>query len=51
MSFYQGEARPKSHFEVESYFEHEFDHLDELELDEEEDLVKSSNVAAPLPEL
>ncbi len=45
------ELRPKSHFEMESYFDHDIEHLFELDIDDDEDVVKTSNSVAPLPEL
>ena len=52
MSVNSGEFRPKSHFEMEAYFDHEIDHLDDLDIDDDDDHIsKSPSTAAPGPEL
>eukprot|EP00794_Sanderia_malayensis_P009862 gene9861-10872_t len=52
MSLYQTEFRPKSHFEMESYFDPDIiNHFDELDIEDDEDLMKSPSTAAPQPEL
>lgn len=52
MSVYTGEFRPKSHFEMEAYFDHDIDHLDDFDIDEDDDhIAKSPTTAAPPSEL
>lgn len=52
MSVNSGEFRPKSHFEMEAYFDHDIDHLDDLDIDDDDDHIsKSPSTAAPGPEL
>ena len=52
MSVFVGDARPKSHFEMEAYFDHDIDHLDDLDIDDDEEHnARSPSAAAPPPEL